>query len=126
MRNDSMVAAAATGLAVVGLFSYPSVSGLIRQLRKRDPKQETYEDLDGKSTPEAVKAYSAKPPKALLLLFSALGCGTAIALAVLSTLHVAEDGSFLENWLSAASWVSSPQWFQLNEQTYEKLYFAFY
>lgn len=105
MSNESLLAGVAAGLAVTGLCSIPAVSGLVAQLRKREPKQESYGDGDGTSTPEAVKAYSAKLPKALILVFSTVGTAVSIALAVLSTLHASEDDLFLENWLSVAAWV---------------------
>jgi hypothetical protein len=98
-------ASAAVALAVIGLLSVPAVINLSAQLRQRDPKPEVYEDADGKSTPEATKSFSAKIPKAFIVVFSVIGLGLSIALAVLSTLD-AEDALCLENWLSSATWVS--------------------
>ena len=103
-----MIVAVATGLGIIGLVSLPAVTTFSSQLTTRDPKQDAYEDEDGKATPESVKAYSAKLPKSLIVLFAALGCATAIATAVLATLDIGKDGLFLENWLSAAASVSPP------------------
>ncbi|KAH8899307.1 P-loop containing nucleoside triphosphate hydrolase protein [Thozetella sp. PMI_491] len=100
MRNDSMLIAAATGLAAVGLLSVSAFTGLAVQLRKRDPKQETYEDEDGKATAESVKAFSAKWSKTFVLLFAAVACGVSIAVAVIST---QADESYLGNWLTAGA-----------------------
>ncbi|KAJ9151903.1 p-loop containing nucleoside triphosphate hydrolase protein [Pleurostoma richardsiae] len=105
MRNVSMIAAVGTGVGVIGLLSLPSISSLALQLSKREPKEDLYEDADGKSTPESVKAYSAKWPKAAILALAFIGCATAIAVAVLTTLHSSQHELSLENWLSAAAWV---------------------
>lgn len=106
MHHDPMVVAVATGLGIILLVSIPAFLTLTLQLTTRQPKQETYEDKDGKATPESVTAYSAKLPKTLIALFAALTCSTGIATAVLATLHIGQDGLFLENWLSAGASVS--------------------
>lgn len=106
MHHDPMVVAVATGLGIIVLVSIPAVFTFILQLTTRQPKQDTYEDKDGKATPESVTAYSAKLPKTLIVLFAALTCGTGIATAVLATLNIGQDGLFLENWLSAGASVS--------------------
>ncbi|ROW07733.1 hypothetical protein VMCG_03549 [Cytospora schulzeri] len=103
MRDESMTAAVATCLGLIGLASLPAVSTFISQLTTREPKQETYEDEDGTATPESMKAYSAKASKILIVLSAALGCATAIATAVLATLDIGKDGLFLEDWLSAGA-----------------------
>ena len=107
MHQDSMVVAVATGLGIVGLVSIPAVFTFMLQLATRQQKQDTYEDEDGKATPESVAAYSAKLPRTLIVLFAALTCSTGIATAVLATLPLGQDGLFLENWLSAGASVSS-------------------
>lgn len=108
MHNESLVAGVGTGLGAIALCSIPAVSGLILQLSRREPKQEElYEDGDGKSTPESVKAYSAKLSKSAIVLLASLGSGASLAVAVLVTLRIGKDGLFLENWLSAGAWVSS-------------------
>lgn len=106
MRQDeSLVVVAVAGLAFVALCTAPSATTALSQFRSRQTKPDAYEDEDGKSTPEAVAAYSAKLPKAAILVLAATGLGTSLALAILSTLHVAEDEWFLENWLLMAVWV---------------------
>lgn len=104
--DDSLEIAVATGLAIVGLVSVPAVSSLVLQLTTREPKQDTYEDKDGKATPESVKAYSAKWPKTFILLFALLSSGTSIATSVLTSLETGNSGLFLENWLSTGASVS--------------------
>lgn len=94
-----------TGLGLSGLFSIPAIVAIINQTRRGAPKENFYEDRDGKSTPEAVAAFSNKTPKAVILLFSSLGLATSIAISVLTTLDPARDSLFLENWLATASWV---------------------
>ncbi|KAI0473842.1 P-loop containing nucleoside triphosphate hydrolase protein [Xylariaceae sp. FL0804] len=105
--DTATLAVSATGLALVAVLSVPSTVRLIGQLRRPSPKSEGYEDDDGKSTPEAVEAYGAKLPKALVLVFSLLGLLVSIALAVLSTLRPrgVSETLFLENWLIVAAWV---------------------
>lgn len=104
--DDSLEIAVATGLAIVGLVSVPAVSSLALQLTTREPKQDTYEDNDGKATPESVNAYSAKWPKTFVLLFALLSSGTSIATSVLTSLQSGSNGLFLENWLSTGASVS--------------------
>lgn len=114
MHLEFMTIAVAICVGLIGLASLPAVSTFILQLTTREPKQDTYEDEDGKATPESVKAYSAKVPKFFILLFAVLGCATAIATGVLTTLHIGNDGLLLENWLSAGASVSynlSPLWY---------------
>lgn len=106
MQDASLTAASATGLGLIGLLSIPAIISLVIQLTTREPKQDTYEDEDGKATPESIKAYSAKLPKALVVIFSVIAAATSIALAVLATLHIGNEGLFLENWLSAGASVS--------------------
>lgn len=106
MPHDPMVVAVATGLGIILLVSIPAVFTFILQLTTRQPKQDAYEDKDGKATLESVAAYSAKLPKILIVLFAALTCSTGIATAVLATLHIGQDDLFLDNWLSAGASVS--------------------
>lgn len=103
-----MTIASATGLGLVGLVSIPAIINLAIQLTTREPKQDTYEDEDGKATPESIKAYTAKLPKTLIAIFAVITSATSIVTAVLTTLHIGIDGLFLENWLSAGASVSCP------------------
>ncbi|KAF3057299.1 ATP-dependent bile acid permease [Daldinia childiae] len=109
MSNDKTVVlvTSAVGLGVVAILSVPAALNLGR-LRSRGSKcaTEIYEDKDGKSTPEAVKAFSTKVPKAMMLIFSLIGLGLSIALAVISTLSTqgVESGLFLANWLAVIIW----------------------
>jgi hypothetical protein len=104
----STLIAVIAGLVAVGLFTIPAVVSFGAQLAKPEPKEDDYEDPDGKSTPEAVASYSAKVPKTLIFLFAALGCSTSIAVAVVSLITKTETGIFLEAWLTVATWVRLP------------------
>lgn len=105
--NIGFLGTSAASVGLIALFTTPAIIRLVLQLRNRDAKtSDAYEDEDGKSTPEAVKAFSAKVPKAFILFLSLVGLGLSIVLAVLSTLDEKKN-LFLENWLASAAWVSS-------------------
>lgn len=111
-NNTAVLVTSAAGLGAVALLSVPAVLNL-GSLRNRGPKLtiEGYEDKDGKSTPEAVKAFSNKLSKSVLLFFSVAGLGVSLALAIISTLDargIQEGVLFLENWLDVMIWVSLP------------------
>lgn len=108
MQDAPLEIAVAAGLAATGLISVPALSTFITQLTTREPKPETYEDKDGRATPESVEAYSAKWPKTFVVLFAFLATGSSIATAILTTIHTETVDLFLENWLSAAASVSQP------------------
>ncbi|KAI5859651.1 putative ATP-binding cassette transporter protein [Durotheca rogersii] len=95
------------GLAAVAVFSVPAFVNLSR-LRRRESKAaaDVYEDEDGGSMPDAVKAFSTTAPKAFILFFSLLGLALSVALAVISTLATrsARDDPFIEGWLGVAAW----------------------
>lgn len=97
----------AAGLGIVGFFTIPSILTIVRQIRKGAPKDNFYQDRDGKATPESIAAFSNRVPKALILLFASLGLGTSISISVLTALDPARDGLLLENWMVTASWVRS-------------------
>lgn len=99
----------AAGLGIVGAFSVPTVVTIARQIRKGAPKDNFYEDRDGKATPESIAAFSNRIPRAAILLFASLGLATSISISVLTTLD-AQDGLFLENWMVTASWVRILAW----------------
>ncbi|KAI0173569.1 P-loop containing nucleoside triphosphate hydrolase protein [Hypoxylon sp. FL1284] len=108
MSDDRVVlVTSAVGLGIVTVSSIPAVLNLGR-LRSRGAQfaTEVYEDDDGKSTPDATGAFSAKVPKAALLVLSLAGLGLSIALAVSSTLgRPGIRGSlFVENWLAVIIW----------------------
>ncbi|KAI0018566.1 P-loop containing nucleoside triphosphate hydrolase protein [Xylariomycetidae sp. FL0641] len=105
--NTFVVVITAICLGFIGLFTVPSVLHAISQLRTRHVKSEVYEDADGKSTPEAVQAFSTKIPKTFVLLFALIGLLISLTLAVLSTVQPrgVGDGLFLENWLVVPAWV---------------------
>jgi len=104
-RSD--VAAAAAGFVSVCLLSIPAVSGLLVRFTRGAGKQQAgYEDADGKSTPDAIKAYSATVPKAFVLLFAASGCSVSLARTFLSEKR---DSILPAIFLASGSWVS-PSW----------------
>lgn len=92
------------GLALVALGASPAIVAILAQLRNRTPRDNFYEDRDGKATPESIAAFSNRRPKIVILLLSSVGAGTSIAIAILSTIDRAKYGFFLENWLTAAAW----------------------
>lgn len=106
MHYHQLLKGVGAGLALISLGSVPALVGLVSQFRKKGQKQEIYEDADGRSTPEAVKSYSAKLLKILLLLLSAAGLSVSIALSVHMTLHVSQYALVLENWFTMCAWVS--------------------
>ncbi|KAL7939657.1 P-loop containing nucleoside triphosphate hydrolase protein [Trichoderma chlorosporum] len=89
--------------AVVGLLSLPAVFALLSQIRNRTPKDNFYQDVDGTSTPEAVASFSNKWPKVAILVLSLASFGPSLALSVLSSLHLSQDGLFVSNWLITAA-----------------------
>ena len=104
MSNDSIPIRVGTAVAVIGLCSVPAITSFVLQLKKKEPRQNFYEDGDGKSTPEAIAAYSARVPKAVILCLAAVGFGCSMA-AVLNPIHVASHGIDVEDWLIEAAWV---------------------
>ena len=107
MNHAAFLPLSAAGLAVVGAATLPGISAIVVQNRNRTPKDNFYEDIDGKSTPEAVAAFSQKIPKTAILLLSVVGFGLSVAISVLSTLNSGPHGLFVVNWLSTATWVSA-------------------
>jgi hypothetical protein len=101
--GDSMLIAAGTGIAFIGLCSVPALGTVATRLGKRDARQDAYEDADGKASPESVRAYSAALPKSVVLASGAAGLGVSIVLLVISP-HA--EGLLVDS-LSTASWVSA-------------------
>jgi len=105
MRHDSvLLVEVAIGLGVISLLSIPAVLAFASQLRNRVPKKDTYEDEDGRATPEALAAFSNKWAKAFVFLSAGVGLGSQIAVAVLAALQNG-SGGLLEDWLALSSWV---------------------
>jgi len=102
-NSSSMLKAVGTGIALIGFCSAPALGSIVTRLNKRDAKQDTYEDGDGKATTESVKAYSARLPKSLVLASGAAGLATSIALLVISP---RAEGRLLIDSLSTGAWVS--------------------
>ena len=113
--NNIDIALTGTGLGLVGLATAHALVAVINQLRKRTPKDNFYEDVDGKSTPESIAAFSNWLPKVFILAFSVIGFGTSTAILVLSWLYAPFGELFLKNWLIAGAWVSNlkPQVFSI-------------
>ncbi|OIW25895.1 P-loop containing nucleoside triphosphate hydrolase protein [Coniochaeta ligniaria NRRL 30616] len=104
MQNNTILLVVGTGVAVIGLCSVPAAASLVLQLtRKEKNDNRIYEDADGKATPESAKAFSAKPAKALVLLFAAVGTALSIVLPVCS---VRGQSLVPEDWMSLAAWVA--------------------
>ncbi|KAF7549319.1 hypothetical protein G7Z17_g6483 [Cylindrodendrum hubeiense] len=104
MSESLMLPLTGAGLVVVALSASPAILAILTQFRNRTPKDNFYEDNDGKATPESIAEFSNRKIKTAILLLSAAGAGTSIAISVLSTLQQAKYGLFLENWLITAAW----------------------
>ncbi|KAK2594786.1 hypothetical protein QQS21_007473 [Conoideocrella luteorostrata] len=106
MSYQWLLPLSAAGLGVTGLATLPGVFAQLAQARHRTPPDNFYEDVDGKSTPETMAAYSNKKPKLCILVFSVIGFGLSVAVTILSKLHPLGDGLSLENWLITATWAA--------------------
>jgi hypothetical protein len=108
MSDGILFASSTLGLGAISAFSIPAIVSFIKQVRDRNPKTDGYEDKDGRSSEEALKAFGAKRPKAAILTLSVIGLCTSVAIGILSTLspNGKGDGLFLENWLVVPGWVS--------------------
>lgn len=107
---DPRLPIAATGLVIVGLFSLPSIFAILTQTRRNAPKDNFYEDADGKSTPEAVADFSNKKAKIAISIFSVASFATSVVVSVLATLRpVHFQAESLSNWLTTASFVCVSQ-----------------
>ncbi|KAG5983517.1 hypothetical protein E4U55_007983 [Claviceps digitariae] len=106
MADPLLLPLCAAGLAVIGLSTLPSLFAQLAQARDRTPRDNFYEDVDGKSTPETMAAFSNKKPKFCLLISALVGFGLSLAVTILSTLRPLGDGIVLENWLSNGCWAA--------------------
>lgn len=102
-NSNSMLRVFETGIALIGICSVPALGSTVIRLRRRDAKQDVYEDGDGKATPESVKAYSGKLPKSFVVASASVGLAISIALLIISP-H-ANDRLLIDS-LSIGSWVS--------------------
>ena len=102
---DMQMVLAAVGLAIVGSASIPGLLAIRTQARHATPKDNFYEDVDGKSTPEAVADFSNKKPKGAIVLLSVAALATSVAISVLASLNLTRHHLFLQNWLTTAAFV---------------------
>lgn len=92
---------AATGFGLVAAASARGVISIAAQFRDRTPRDNFYEDEDGKSTPEAMAKFSQKYVKTAVFLFALLIFELSVAISTLETLKSSTyHGSILVNWLS--------------------------
>lgn len=104
--SHALLLEVSAGLGIIGLSTIPGILAFLRQSIHKKPKDNFYEDRDGKSTPEAIAAFSNRWPKVIVAFFATLGLASSLAISVLTTLEVADRRVlFLENWLVTASWV---------------------
>lgn len=106
--NTVSFATATTGLALTAVFSIPAVLNLVKNFTEPREKKDTegiYEDEDGSATKESQEKFSNTLPKISIAVVSVLGFGVSLALAVLNTLHLANDGLFIEDWEKVGAWV---------------------
>lgn len=105
MEGDYLGVGAGAGLGAIGLGSVPAVYALIkRAFAKKQPREEIYQDADGKSTPEAQAKFSTKLSKFLILFFSSIGLATSLAVGVLVTQGRGGGILFLDYWFNAGAW----------------------
>lgn len=102
LRTTTSVAA----LAVVILSAIPSGVALVAQKRRNLPKDNFYEDVDGKSSPEAVADFSNTRPKAAISVCAVATFATSLAVSVLETLDTSL-GLSLPSWIVTAAFVSN-------------------
>lgn len=107
MHNESMISGAGASLAVITLFTIPAVSGLVRQILRRQPRDDAiYSDADGTASPESVAEFSAKLSKSAVFLSSLLGLGASLAVSLIALVkNDAARSFFVENWLTTGAWV---------------------
>ncbi|KAK4161185.1 P-loop containing nucleoside triphosphate hydrolase protein [Cladorrhinum sp. PSN259] len=73
------------GVAIIGLCSAPAVSALVTRLKKRDRKSDnSYQDADGKATPESTMKFSTTRSKTVILFLAVTGLILSIILTLLS------------------------------------------
>lgn len=108
MDLDNIVLISATGLGVAALTAIPGFFALQAQIRNRTPKDNFYEDEDGKATPESIAAFSNTRRKSITLVFSITAFATQLAVAVLALLGGSHNGASLQDWLIMGSWVNAP------------------
>jgi hypothetical protein len=99
MSNLQLVVSV-VALTVVGLATAPGVFAIAHQARHGTPKDNFYEDRDGKSTPEAVAAFSNKKAKAAITILSVGSFATSLAVSILAL-----DWLYIPNYLLTAAFV---------------------
>ncbi|PHH87815.1 hypothetical protein CDD83_8368 [Cordyceps sp. RAO-2017] len=104
--GTALLALSATALGIACIGSVPGALAVLGQRRKRTPRDHFYQDHDGKSTPEAVAAFSNKRPKAVIVVLSTLAFASIVAVAVLETAGSSRRRLLLESWLLAGSWAA--------------------
>lgn len=104
--NSLSLACGVIGLFFVLLSTLSSLHRIVPRLLtgKEERLSSIYEDKDGAATVETTASYSTTTPKIIICTLSVLGLSVSVSLAILGTL-THDDGSFIENWLNAASWV---------------------
>ncbi|PHH60274.1 hypothetical protein CDD81_1902 [Ophiocordyceps australis] len=90
-------------LFITVLNTFPSISAIAIQIRQSNPRDNFYHDLDGDSPPEARAAFSNRAAKRDVVILSLLGCTSAFAVSILSSISQ-EPTLAVESWLLAASW----------------------
>lgn len=104
--SDAVFPLSVVSLAVAAVATLPGAFGIIAQTRNRTPRDNFYEDKDGKATPESMAAFSNRRPKAFIIGLAIVGLGTSIAVSALSMSDSHSDNPNLVNWLITVAWVS--------------------
>ncbi|KAF7715755.1 Uncharacterized protein PECH_006200 [Penicillium ucsense] len=102
--------AGAVGLSITALDSIPAINCIVGRLVRKsasfeeaDLAKSAYRDEDGEATEESLKAFSDWWHRWVIAIFSVIGFGVALALAVLTTLRH-EWGSLELTWLEFGIW----------------------
>lgn len=110
ISDAAVLAASAVGFGGSSLLLVSSAKASIAafaQLSRPKPRDNWYEDDDGKCTPESMAQFSNKSPKRLCLVLAVAAFGASVAISVLGTLHAETVQGKISLWLLTASWVCS-------------------
>ena len=105
-HSATLLPLSAVDLGITALSTVPGFLAFLAQWRDRKPKDNFYQDVDGKATPESNAAFSNKSQKLAILSLSITGLGLSIAISVLATLNHTAGEHLLEDWFSTGALVS--------------------
>ncbi|KAJ5280778.1 hypothetical protein N7478_006150 [Penicillium angulare] len=110
MPINTSIATGSIALGLVGLDSIAAFKSIADRIFRRPQYDEAslaktaYRDSDGEATEESLRAFSDKWQRVAIAVFSIIGLGFSLSLAVLSTSRDDLNNPVL-NWLQFATWV---------------------